>query len=345
MNFRKLNILASDVVKARQDMYTHPDELVQRRVHCLVLKSLFYPDEQIAAIMDISRQTVKSYLDLYASEGYQGLLKTQYHKPKSELEDYTKAIEEDFKQQPPQTLKEAKDRIEQLTGIDRSINRVHQFLKKIGMKRLKTGQIPGKANTVKQQEFHDNTLQPLLKKAKKGKIEVFFMDAAHFVLNAFVGMLWCFARVFIKAPSGRFRLNVLAAMNAVSKQITGVTNETYVTATTVIDLLEQLAVQYKGRKIYIILDNARYQHCQAVKAAALSLKINLVFLPTYSPNLNLIERLWKYVKSEVCATQYYEDASQFKNAILDFLNNLDTPQRSKEMQTRMTLNFQLFSNV
>ena len=59
------------------------------------------------------------------------------------------------------------------------------------------------------------------------------MDAAHFVYGAFLGMLWCVQRLFVKTPSGRQRLNVLAALNAITHEIFTVQNLTYVTAVTV----------------------------------------------------------------------------------------------------------------
>ena len=104
------------------------------------------------------------------------------------------------------------------------------------------------------------------------------MDAAHFVLAPFLGTVWCFARLFIKAPAGRQRFNVLAALNAVTKDIVTVCNDTYITATEVCRLLDQLAALNLGVPISIVLDNARYQHCALVQAHAERLNIELLFL-------------------------------------------------------------------
>lgn len=109
-----------------------------------------------------------------------------------------------------------------------------------------------------------------------------FLDGAHFVLAAFITIVWCFDRVFVKTAPGRFRLNVIGAIHATSHQLTALYNTTYITATTVVELLENIAQKYADRPIHIILDNARHQHCQFVKDAALRLNITLVFLPTYS---------------------------------------------------------------
>ena len=108
------------------------------------------------------------------------------------------------------------------------------------------------------------------------------MDAAHFVFAPFLGMVWCFTRLFVKAPAGRQRLNVLAAVNAITHELFTVENLTYITAETVCELLRLLASAYQGLPITIILDNARYQRCALVQSVAETLGIELLFLPTYS---------------------------------------------------------------
>jgi len=91
---------------------------------------------------------------------------------------------------------------------------------------------------------------------------------------------------------------VPGAFNAITGPLTTVANDGYITATTVCELLRLLAKQYAGQHIVIVLDNARYQHCKLVEGLAAELGITLQSLPSYSPNLNLIERLWKFVKKK-----------------------------------------------
>ena len=159
--------------------------------------------------------------------------------------------------------------------------------------------IPAKADPQKQKEFLEQELQPRLEEAQTGKRVVLFVDAAHFVLAPLLGFLWSVVRVFIQAPSGRQRFNVLGALNALTHELITVTNDAYITAESVCQLLEKIACLYLGRPISIFLDNARYQKCALVKEKAKSLNIELCFLPSYSPNLNLIERVWKFVKKSV----------------------------------------------
>jgi hypothetical protein len=94
------------------------------------------------------------------------------------------------------------------------------------------------------------------------------MDAAHFVFAPFLGIVWCVQRLFVKAPSGRQRLNVLAALHAISQELFTVENLTYITAETVCELLPLVAGAHQGIPITVILDNARYQRCALVQAVA-----------------------------------------------------------------------------
>ena len=170
------------------------------------------------------------------------------------------------------------------------------------------------------------------------------MDAAHVVFAPFLGMVWCFTRLFVKAPSERQRLNVLAAVDAITHESFTVENLTYITAETVCELLHLLAGAYQGLPITIILDNARYQRCALVQAAADALGIELLFLPTYSPNLNLIERFWRFVKKQCLYSKYYPDSTAFQQAILSCIHHAPTEHRV-ELNRLFTLRFQTFQNV
>jgi transposase len=130
------------------------------------------------------------------------------------------------------------------------------------------------------------------------------VDAAHFVHSPFLGYLWCFVRVFLPSPSGRTRFNVLGAINALTLEIITVTNETYINAERVCQLLQKLSDLALGIPIPLVWDNARYQKCAAVFECAERLGLTLVYLPSYSPHLNLIERLWRFVRRECLYSKY-----------------------------------------
>jgi transposase len=195
-----------------------------------------------------------------------------------------------------------------------------------------------------QADFLDIELKPLLDDAQAGRGHVFFVDAAHFVFGTFLCCLWSFARIFIRAASGRQRFNVLGAWNAVTRQLIAVTNTTVVNTETMSELLRKIAALGLTGPITLVLDNARYQHNAAVKALATQLGITLLFLPSYSPNLNLIERLWKFIKRRALYGRYHPTFADFRRAIEETLDGLPTTH-AEALKTLMTLNFQQFEDV
>jgi transposase len=170
------------------------------------------------------------------------------------------------------------------------------------------------------------------------------VDSAHFVLGAYLGFLWCFARVLVRAPSGRQRFNVLGALNAITYQLVTVTNESSINATSVCELLEKLALLGRQRPITVVMDNARYQRCRLVLEKAAAVGIEILFLPTYSPNLNLIERLWKFVRKECLYAKYYEHFELFKQAIEHCLSET-TGLHKAARSSLLTLEFQTFQSA
>jgi hypothetical protein len=126
-----------------------------------------------------------------------------------------------------------------------------------------------------------------LAEAQEGRRVVLFMDAAHFIHTVYLGFLWCFHRIYLKSPSGRQRFNVLGCLDAVTHRLHSFTNEGYINALSVCELLTQVAAFYgPSLPITIFLDNAKYQRCELVRQHAQRLGIELEFLPSYSPNLN-----------------------------------------------------------
>src|SRR4030065_235333 len=96
--------------------------------------------------------------------------------------------------------------------------------------------------------------------------------------------------------------------------------------------------------ITLFLDNARYQKCALVQALAASLNIELCYLPAYSPNLNLIERAWKFVKKQCLYSKYYADFAAFKSAIETCLSETHTEHQSA-LDSLLTLRFQTFNKT
>ena len=148
----------------------------------------------------------------------------------------------------------------------------------------------------------------------------------------------------MRAASGRKLHNVLGALDAVTHRLIRVTNHDSINAESVCALLRAVAEASVGLPITLVLDNARYQKCALVQNLASSLGIELLYLPSYSPNLNLIERLWRFVRKQSLDSIYYEDFTQFTVAIDQCLEGLSTVHK-REMEALMTHKFQMFENV
>jgi transposase len=183
-----------------------------------------------------------------------------------------------------------------------------------------------------------------LAEARKGRRLVYFVDASHFVLASFLGWIWCFTRQFVRAASGRQRYNVLGALNAVTHELVTEINTTYINAESVCALLRKIASKGVTTPITLVMDNARYQRCALVQNLAKELGIELLFLPSYSPNLNLIERLWKFVKKQVLNSRHHQDFKKFQEAIDGCLAAMPT-KHQEDLATLLAHNFQTWDNV
>lgn len=327
-----------------QERFEHPHPQVQRKLEALWLKSLDLPHGLICQICCISGNTLREYFRDYQQGGIARLKEVRCYRPASALAPARRSVEEALRKQPPRSVKEAAARIVALTGVRRGRTQVRRWLHRLGLRYRKVGMIPAKANPQAQAQFRQEKLEPRLRQAQAGQRRVFFVDAAHFVLGPVLGYVWSAVRVMIRAPAGRQRFNVLGALDALTHELTLVCNDTYITASSVCELLRQIARTAGACPVTLVLDNARYQRCRVVEELAGQLGLELLFLPSYSPNLNLIERLWKFTKKECLASEYYENFAAFKGAIAGFLSTVHE-RHAEDLQSLLTLNFQQFENA
>jgi transposase len=158
-----------------------------------------------------------------------------------------------------------------------------------------------------------------------------------------VGYLWCLTRLWFRSPSGRQRFNILGALNAVTLEVVTVCNSTYIDSWSVVELLFKLRQRARliGKPISIILDNAPYQACWLVRNTAKFFSIDLVFLPSYSPNLNLIERLWKFVRKKCCHSAPYRNFKEFCLALQSCVEEGHI-HHQEELRSLLAWRFQTF---
>ena len=338
-----IKISEAEIQRLNYERFYYPCPIVQKRIHAVYFKTLGMSNQEIGTLTGLNRETVGDWIGAYLDGGFEALCQFNYGTNKSVLEKHAESILSSFTERPPMNANEAKARIEELTGISRSPTQVRSFMKRHGLCYIKTGHIPAKADTEKQQQWVKSTLEPVIEESKNGKCHLLYMDAVHFILVPFICSLWCKARLFIKASAGRNRINVLGVVNAITKEIFTFNNTTYITAETIVAFFKQLKEHYGDMPLKIVLDNARYQHCALVEEAAKSLNITLLFLPSYSPNLNIIERLWKFTKKKILYAKYYETPAKFHAAITDFFQTVNQ-KYNDDLKNLLTLKFQFFQN-
>ena len=121
-----------------------------------------------------------------------------------------------------------------------------------------------------------------------------------------------------------------------------VVNDSYINAWSVAELFKKLRENHPDQKVKVILDNAKYQSCYVAKSAARMLDIQLLYLPAYSPNLNLIERAWKFIRKKCLNCKYYEDFESFQMGIMNCIEKFNHDYR-EELKSLLTWTFQTFS--
>ena len=297
----------------------------------------------IAKCLKLHANTITNYLKEWLEGGLPAVLEDKYYRPSSSIEPFMACLRCSFLAAPVADAKAAIARIEALTGIELSESQARRTLHRLGMKYRKTAAIPGKCDAQLQFDFYQQEMLPRLAEAGRAERKVFFVDAAHFVMGAFLGMLWCFSRIFIKTSPGRQRYSVLGAIDSHRHEIISVTTDGTVSAPLVTQLLDKIRVAHPTTPITLVLDNARYQRCKEVANHAAIKDIELLYLPPYSPNLNLIERLWKLTKKKCLTNKHYRNFKDFRAGIDHCLQRMGGEYLA-ELQSRITLNFEFFTS-
>jgi len=346
---QRVTFSADDLALIAWDRYHHPEPHVQRKMEILWLKHHGLTHEAIARLAGVARSTVQRTLDAFRAGGLEQVRRCCWARPGSALDEHRPSLEEHFRAHPPRSVKEAQRVIHERTGIQRGLTQVRRFLQRLGLRPRKVAAIPippkqtAEEHARTQRRFLEEELEPRLAEARAGRRDIYFVDAAHFVHAAFLGWVWCLVRCCIRAASGRKRYNVLGALHAVSHRLVRVANHSYINAEAVCALLRAVAAEAR-RPLTLVLDNARYQKCALVQELARSLGIELLYLPSYSPNLNLIERVWKFVKKECLQSIEHTKYEGFTGAIDNCLEQLATTHKSA-MDSLLTHNFELFESV
>ena len=315
--------------------------LERQRRYAERIKTILLCDEgkkqkDIAEYLFLDEATVANYKNRYKKGGIEGLLVDNYSPKMSFLtKNQENRLKKELRRKIYHSSKEVLFYIEKEFKIEYSVAGVTALLHRLGFSYKKATAVPGKADRKRQEKFIRR-----YKRLKKKDEPIYFSDGTHPECQPHMTSGWIEkGKTFeVKTNSGwRKRVNIFGAINIDTLESVVRTYKT-IDALSVCDVLKKIRAKHsKDVRIHFILDGAGYNRSEDVTDLALELNINLVYLPSYSPNLNPIERLWKLMKKNVMANRYYDDYDDFKNNLSQFFRNLRHSR--DELETLITDNF------
>jgi len=340
---KKLILSDQQIAKLRIAHRTAKKKRDADRIKAIVLLARGWTPIQVAEALLVDDETIRNYMKRYQSGGVKALLKDDYKGFIGKLSDEEiKLLDSHLQQETYLKVQDIVSYVKKVFKIEYTISGMTDLLHRLDYSYKKPKVVPGKADRKAQENFIRSYKRI---KAVKGENDpIYFMDGVHPQHNTIAAYGWIKKGVEkeIKSNTGRQRLNINGAIN-IENQKVSVHYAKSVNAQSTIVLFKKLeAANKKAGKIYVICDNARYYRSKLVKKYLKKSKIKLKFLPPYSPNLNLIERLWKHFKKIILYNKYYESFNEFELACKTFFKNIK--MHKNEISSLLRDNFQLFAD-
>jgi transposase len=308
----------------KQHRHQGDDAKAADKIKAILLLDDGYSRQEVARILLRDEDTITRWKETY--------------KTRKSLSDW---FDEDYTGYPgklgPEQLKSVEDHvesniivsaqsvqcwIEKQFGISYSLSAVHALLHRLGFTYKQSKPYPSKLDVEAQVLFKE--MYESAYAQKKESVTVLFVDAAHPQHNTVRSGVWVKRgqEKWIPSNAGRKHLNLNGAYNPENQDVI-MHEDNVVNAETTIKLFKKIEAAYPEQDtIYVFLDSAPYYRSEVLAQYIQTSRIELVFLPTYSPNLNLIERLWKFLKAKLINTHYYPTFLEFKTAVLDFFDRI-----------------------
>lgn len=313
------------------------------KINALILLGRGWSYEHVSEALMIDISTLHRWTKIYRNGGLKELYEDNYKgsSPKlsaEDLKEFEKHLEENLYQDVKKILVYVKKRF----SVKYSISGMTKLLHALEFVYKKPKVIPGKCDPEKQEE-HIKEYEAL-KASKSRNRKILFMDGVHPQHNTMASYGWIRKGEDkeIKSNTGRKRVNINGAIDVENQEGFFEFCES-VDAQSTIKLFKKIESQYKKTDhVYIYCDNARYYHSKLVRDYLKNSRIILKFLPPYSPNLNLIERFWRFFKKNTLYNVYYETFNLFEKACRSFFRNANS--KIREASTLLTDNFQRFTS-
>lgn len=320
------------------------DKFSYMKLSVLILLDMGKDYDEIVAILGIGRGTISSCLQKYRADGLDKYLDRHYvpYGGKMSAEQLV-LLDSEVSAGVFTSSQQVRDFIEKAFGIRYSLSATRGILERLGFVHKKTSEVPSRFDEAAQEAFLEQFV-PFLEETPETEA-VFFLDGAHPTHNTRSTYAWVKRgqKKIIPTNTGRERLNLSGAMNAHRPEEVIVHESEWVNAQATVALLEKIEARHPDKaRIYAFADNASY-YKNAIVSDWLDKhpRVVLLFLPTYSPNLNLIERFWKFMRKKVINTTFYPTFKEFKKAILEFFEKLHLYK--DELHSLISFKFQRLS--
>lgn len=319
------------------------DKRVCDRIKAVLLSDEGWDYREIAHVLLISDEAVKQHIHEYRESRK---LKPENGGSVSKLnEEQARHLSQHLQSHTYLYTKNIVAHVKAVFGISYTIPGITAWLHAHGFSYKKPSVVPGKANREAQERWIKEYEE--LKASLHSDETICFIDGVHPTHNPKPTYGWIRRgeRKEILTNTGRQRLNVSGAIDITSRKVL-VREDVTLNSSSTIALLKELEAAYPYiRKIHVFCDNAKYYRNKDVQAYVKSSKLEMHFLPPYSPNLNPIERLWKFLNEHVLYNVYYEKFADFKESVLGFLQSLFDPsvELKKALDQRITDRFHIFS--
>ena len=321
------------------------DGLCVRRANALLALDKGWSAEDVCDFLEIGGTTLRGWLSAYREQGVSFVEMRAYSAREGYLtRDQETLLTVALRESPMRDTNEIRAHIRRVYGQDYSHSGCIKMLHRLGFAYRKPERLPSQAGVRDQQDFIDRYTH--LQNHLPEDEAIYFGDAVHpdHQVRPAHGWFYKGDNPAVPANTGRRRVNIHGALCLETFDCPFVEAEK-IDADTTIALFERLEANNKDKRtVHVILDNARYHHAAKVRQwlERPGCKINIIWLPSYAPHLNSIERLWGVMHKYITHNKYYRTYNEFAEAILEFLRET-IPKEWKNFRDTVTDNFRVIS--
>lgn len=339
-DMRNFNLAPEQVIELRRRHRSTHDKRHAYRINAVILLGTGWTLAQVGEALLVDEETLRNWLARFQAGGVEALCVDHYSGGMARLStEQQAALATHLEETLYQNVAAIVSYVRATYAVEYSVSGMTELLHRLGFVYKKPKLVPGKADADAQRDFLE--LYDKLKKDKGLDDPVYFMDGTHPQHNAIAAYGWIKRGQDkeVRSNTGRQRVNINGALCLDGFKAVVRMDET-INAQSTIALLQQIEKKHrKAGVIYIICDNAKYYRSKLVNAYLRDSRIQLVFLPPYAPNLNLIERLWKFFKKKILYNRHYASFADFEQNCAAFFADLGKYKR--ELKTLLTENFQI----